>query len=61
MRYDVPYKKDIVESLVAASRRKGIGVGLYHSHVDWHDPAFAWDPFNPYHDSHFTKESDPKR
>jgi alpha-L-fucosidase len=38
-----------------------MGVGLYYSHVDWHDPAFAWDPFNQYYDPHFTAESDPAR
>ena len=58
---DGPYKKDIVGSLVEAGRKKGLGIGLYYSHVDWHDPAFAWDPFNLYYDPHFTKESDPTR
>ena len=58
---DGPYKKDIVRSMVEAGRRKGIGVGLYYSHVDWHDPAFAWDPFNQYYDPNFTPESDPER
>ncbi|MGA3328516.1 MAG: alpha-L-fucosidase [Terriglobia bacterium] len=58
---DGPYKKDIVRSMVEAGRRKGMGVGLYYSHVDWHDPAFAWDPFNQYYDPHFTRESDPAR
>jgi alpha-L-fucosidase len=58
---DGPYRKDIVGSLVKAARNKGLGVGLYYSHVDWHDPAFAWDPFNLYYDPHFTEASDPKR
>ncbi len=58
---DGPYKKDIVRSMVGAGRRKGMGVGLYYSHVDWHDPAFAWDPFNQYYDPKFTRESDPER
>ena len=58
---DGPYKKDIVRSMVEAGRRKGMGVGLYYSHVDWHDPAFAWDPFNQYYDPHFTPDSDPTR
>ena len=58
---DGPYKKDIVGNLVRAGRTKGLGVGLYYSHVDWHDPAFAWDPFNLYYDPHFTPASDPKR
>jgi alpha-L-fucosidase len=58
---DGPYKKDIVRSMVDAGRRKGMGIGLYYSHVDWHDPAYAWDPFNQYYDPHFTPESDPAR
>ena len=58
---DGPYQKDIVRSVVDAGRRKGMGIGLYYSHVDWHDPAFAWDPFNQYYDPHFTRESDPLR
>ena len=58
---DGPYKKDIVRNMVEAGRRKGMGIGLYYSHVDWHDPAFAWDPFNQYYDPHFTPESDPAR
>lgn len=58
---DGPYRKDIVRSMVEAGRRKGMGIGLYYSHVDWHDPAFAWDPFNLYYDPHFTRESDPQR
>ena len=58
---DGPYKKDIVRSMVEAGRKKGMGIGLYYSHVDWHDSAFAWDPFNQYYDPHFTRESDPAR
>jgi alpha-L-fucosidase len=58
---DGPYKKDIVRSIVEAGRKKGMGIGLYYSHVDWHDPAFAWDPFNLYYDPNFTAESDPAR
>ncbi|HKT13569.1 MAG TPA: alpha-L-fucosidase, partial [Terriglobia bacterium] len=30
-------------------------------HVDWHDPAFAWDPYNFYYDPNFTPQSDPRR
>ncbi len=58
---DGPYKKDIVRSVVEAGRKRGMGIGLYYSHVDWHDPAFAWDPFNLYYDPNFTQESDPAR
>ncbi len=58
---DGPYKKDIVRAIVEAGRRKDMGIGLYYSHVDWHDPAFAWDPFNQFYNPNFTRESDPAR
>lgn len=58
---DSPYKKDIVGALVKAARKHDVSVGLYYSHVDWHDPAFAWDPFHYQYDPKFTKESDPAR
>ncbi|HEV2351695.1 MAG TPA: alpha-L-fucosidase [Terriglobia bacterium] len=58
---NAPYRKDIVRAVVDAARRKGIGVGLYFSHIDWHDPAFAWDPFNENYDPSFTEQSDPVR
>lgn len=58
---DGPYKKDIVRMVVEAGRKKGMGIGLYYSHVDWHDSAFAWDPFNEDYDPGFTKQSDPQR
>jgi alpha-L-fucosidase len=58
---DGPYKKDIVGALISAARKKDIRIGLYYSHVDWHDPAFAWDPFHYQYDPGFTKQSDPAR
>jgi alpha-L-fucosidase len=58
---DGPYRKDIVGAVIEAGRRAGMGIGLYYSHVDWHDPAFAWDPFNQYYDPGFTPQSDPER
>jgi alpha-L-fucosidase len=58
---DSPYRRDIVGAITRAARRKGVGVGYYFSHVDWHDPAFAWDPYNIYYDPKFTKQSDPER
>lgn len=58
---DSPYKRDIVKAVVDAGRKKGMSIGLYYSHIDWHDPAFAWDPFNFYYDPKFTKQSDPRR
>jgi len=58
---DSPYKKDIVRAVVEAARKKDIKPCFYYSHVDWHDPAFAWDPFHCHYDSKFTKQTDPQR
>jgi alpha-L-fucosidase len=58
---DSPYKKDIVKEVVEAGRKRSMSIGLYYSNIDWHDPAFAWDPFNYYYDPKFTKASDPRR
>jgi len=58
---DSPYKRDIVGALVKAARRHNVKVGFYYSHVDWHDPAFAWDPFHYQYDPRFTKDGDPGR
>jgi alpha-L-fucosidase len=58
---DGPYRRDIVGALVKAARQKDVKIGLYYSHVDWHDPAFAWDPFHYQYDPNFTKQSDPGR
>jgi len=34
---------DLVREFVTATRRAGLGVGLYYSHRDWHHPAGVWD------------------
>ena len=57
---DTPYGQDIVGQLVAAARRRQMGVGLYYNHMDWTDPAYAWDKFNMHFDPQFTKQSDPR-
>jgi len=56
---DGPYRRDIVGALVNAARQKDVKIGLYYSHVDWHDPAFAWDPFHYQYDPDFTRQRDP--
>lgn len=58
---DYTDKKDIVGDLVRAGRAHGLGVGLYYSHIDWHDWDFAWDKRNYWYDPSFTKESQPAR
>lgn len=46
---DGPFKRDIVKELCDAFRKKGLGVGLYYSHMDWNDPNFRWDNWNIHH------------
>ena len=58
---DGPYRRDIVGDLVNAARQREVKIGLYYSHVDWHDPAFAWDPFHYQYDPNFTRQADPRR
>ena len=56
-----PLEEGHCEGHRGAARKKAIKIGLYYSHVDWHDPAFAWDLFHYQYDPSFTKESDPVR
>jgi alpha-L-fucosidase len=58
---DTHYKKDIIGALVAAARKRDLKIGFYYSHIDWHDPDFAWDPNNFHYDPNFTPQSDPQR
>jgi alpha-L-fucosidase len=45
-----PYGRDLVGPLVAALRERGLGVGLYHSLIDWHHPQFPIDGLHPLRD-----------
>jgi alpha-L-fucosidase len=58
---DTLFHRDVLAELVTAARKKGLGISLYYSHIDWQDPAFAWDPFNIHYDAGFTKQNDPVR
>jgi alpha-L-fucosidase len=42
-----PYGRDLVGPIVAAFRLKGLGVGFYHSLIDWHHPMFPVDGLHP--------------
>ncbi|MFI6497452.1 alpha-L-fucosidase [Nonomuraea typhae] len=42
-----PYKKDLVGPIVDAFRARGLGVGFYHSLIDWHHPDFPIDGLHP--------------
>jgi alpha-L-fucosidase len=38
-----PYGKDLLGPFVEAFRAEGLGVGFYHSLIDWHHPEFPVD------------------
>ncbi|MEW2402064.1 alpha-L-fucosidase [Streptomyces sp. NPDC046862] len=42
-----PYGKDLVGPFVSAFRAAGLGVGFYHSLLDWHHPQFPLDGIHP--------------
>jgi alpha-L-fucosidase len=56
---DTPYKKDIVAALAGAFRKRGMGVGLYYSWPDWHDPDARWDKKSMYYDPQYDPKADP--
>jgi alpha-L-fucosidase len=44
---NTPYGKDLVGPIVEAFRSRGLGVGFYHSLIDWHHPHFPIDGLHP--------------
>ncbi|GAA0931387.1 alpha-L-fucosidase [Nonomuraea longicatena] len=42
-----PHGKDLVGPIVDAFRERGLGVGFYHSLIDWHHPDFPVDGLHP--------------
>jgi alpha-L-fucosidase len=42
-----PHGKDLVGPIVDAFRARGLGVGFYHSLLDWHHPDFPIDGLHP--------------
>jgi alpha-L-fucosidase len=57
---NAPYKEDIVRELTRAFRKRGLGVGLYYSFIDWNDPNFRWDKPSMYYDPNYSLETDPE-
>jgi alpha-L-fucosidase len=45
-----PYGRDLLAPLVDALRERGLGVGLYHSLIDWHHAHFPIDGLHPLRD-----------
>jgi alpha-L-fucosidase len=42
-----PWGRDLIRPLVDALRERDLGVGFYHSLVDWHHPQFPIDGLHP--------------
>lgn len=42
--------RDLVHEFVEAMREEGLGVGFYHSLIDWHHPDFPIDRIHPLRD-----------
>jgi alpha-L-fucosidase len=47
---NTPCGRDLIAPFVAALRDCGMGVGLYHSLIDWHHPHFTLDGLHPLRD-----------
>lgn len=47
---NTPAGRDLVRPFVDAFRERGLGVGLYHSLIDWHHPQFPIDGVHPQRD-----------
>lgn len=45
-----PAGRDLVGPFVTAFRQRGLGVGFYHSLIDWHHPDFPIDGVHPQRD-----------
>ncbi|MHA1732722.1 MAG: alpha-L-fucosidase [Promethearchaeota archaeon] len=57
---DTRFGRDVVGELVAAFRKRGLGVGLYFSHIDWNDPNFRWDRANRSFDPEYGPDTHPE-
>jgi alpha-L-fucosidase len=47
---NTPYGGDLLTPLVSALRERDLGVGFYHSLIDWHHPDFPIDGLHPLRD-----------
>jgi alpha-L-fucosidase len=46
-----PWGRDLIAPLVTALRERELGVGFYHSLIDWHHPQFPIDGLHPERDN----------
>mgnify|MGYP006281201161 CR=1 FL=1 len=44
---NTPAGRDLLRPMVEAFRSRGLGVGFYHSLIDWHHPEFPIDGIHP--------------
>jgi alpha-L-fucosidase len=44
---NTPAGRDLLRPMVEAFRSRGLGVGFYHSLIDWHHPEFPVDGIHP--------------
>ena len=58
---DTPYAYDITAEVVKAFRKRNLGIGLYYSWWDWHDPDCRSDKRNMFYDPRVTDISDASR
>lgn len=56
-----PWGKDLVGPFAAAARERGLGVGFYHSLIDWHHPRFPVDGLHPGRDDDAFRERESGR
>ncbi|HLV79177.1 MAG TPA: alpha-L-fucosidase, partial [Chthonomonadaceae bacterium] len=57
---ETPFRRDVVQALIEAGRRRGLAPGLYFSHIDWYDADFRMDSWNPNRDKNYSPQTDPE-
>jgi alpha-L-fucosidase len=57
---DSPFKRDIVGELIAAFRKRKLGIGLYYSNIDWNDPNFRWHSGSRVFDPTYSPQTHPE-
>ena len=57
---DTLFKHDIVGELIAAFRKRKLGVGLYYSNIDWNDPNFRWHNGSRMFDPDYSPKTHPE-
>jgi alpha-L-fucosidase len=58
---NTPWGEDLLAPMVEAFREEGLGVGFYHSLIDWHHPEFPVDGLHPRRDDRWYIEANGDR